>query len=141
MAYNGYLVKIIDPNGVSDYIFPNNKIKLSTYSAKDNTLYAWSYTDANGYTNAYPLAHKINKITFKTIAMKNTEFDAIMAELAARYTEPVSRTFDCEFYCAEDGTYRTESVHLTDPDISIDRVDDVNRIIYYNEIQFTITVW
>lgn len=141
MAYNGYLVKVIDPNGISDYIFPNNKIKASTYSAKENTLYAWSYTDANGYTNAYPLAHKIDKISFKTIAMTNKEFDAIMAELAARYTEPLSRTFDCQFYCREDGTYKTESVHLTDLETPIDRVDDVNNIIYYNEIQFTITVW
>ena len=139
MAYNGYLLKVLDDNG--DYTFPNSKIQLNSYGLKVNTLYDDSYTDGDGVTHAHALAHKIDKIKFNTIPMTNAEFDAIMAEISARYTESLSRTFNADFYVPETGSYVQASVHLGDLETPIDRVDDDNNIIYYNPISFTITVW
>ena len=68
MAYNGYLIKVIDPDGQSDFTFPNSVIKVETYSAKRNVLYVNSFTDANGYTKADALGHRIDKIKFNTKA-------------------------------------------------------------------------
>ena len=139
MAYSGYLLKVLDDNG--DYTFPNNKIQFNSYGVKVNTLYDDSYTDGDGVTHAHALAHKVDKIKFNTIPMTNAELDAIMAEISARYTESLSRSFTAKFYVPELGDYVEADVHLGDPEIPINRVDDTNNIIYYNPISFTITVW
>lgn len=141
MAYNGYLIKVKDPDELADFTFPNDLIKVESYSAKRNVLYSNSYTDADGYTKADAIAHRIDKIKFKTISMTGTQFDALMASLSALYTEPISRTFNCEFFVPETGSYQTESVHINDFEPPILRVDDVSNEVYYGEISLTITVW
>lgn len=142
MAYAGYLIKVLDTvTPDNDYTFPNNKIKLSSYSAKVNTLYDDAYQDSDGVTHANALAHKVDKIKFSTVPMTNTEFDAIMSALSARYTESKSRSFTAQFYVPETASYVTADVHLTDPEIPIDRVDDTNNVIHYNPVALTITVW
>lgn len=141
MAYNGYLIKIKDPDGLSDFIFPNELIKVESYSAKRNTLYSNSFTDMDGYTHADALSHRIDKIKFKTIPMNNSTFDSLMASISALYTEPISMTFDCEFYVPQTGQYQQESVHIGDFEPQIINVNDNSNSILYNEIQFTITVW
>lgn len=143
MAYNGYLIKIIGVSGSPpvDYTFPNSKIGFETYSAKENTLYSDSYQDGLGVTHAKALAHKIDKVTFKTVQMTNTEFRAIMNEIEARYTESKSRTLNVEYYVPEKDIYRTASMHITDMDMPISRVDDTNNKVIYLPITFTFTVW
>ena len=107
MAYNGYLIKILGVSGSPpvDYTFPNSKIGFETYSAKENTLYSDSFQDALGVTHAKALAHKIDKVTFKTVQMTNTEFRAIMNEIESRYTESNSRTLNVEYYVPEKDIY------------------------------------
>ena len=139
MAYSGYLLKVLDDNG--DYTFPNNKIQLSSYNVKVNTLYDDSYTDGDGVTHAHALDHKIDKIKFNTIPMTNGDLDAIMSEVSARYTESLSRSFTAQFFVPEINDYATADVHLGDFEAPIDRVDDINNVVYYNPISFTITVW
>ena len=143
MAYSGYLIKIIGVSGSPpvDYTFPNSKIAFETYSAKENTLYSDSFQDALGVTNAKALAHKIDKVTFKTVQMTNTEFRAIMNEIEARYTESNSRTLNVEYYVPEKDIYRTASMHITDMDMPISRVNDTNNTVIYLPITFTFTVW
>lgn len=143
MAYNGYLIKIIGVSGSPpvDYTFPNSKIGFETYSAKENTLYSDSFQDALGVTHAKALAHKIDKVTFKTVQMTNTEFRAIMNEIESRYTESNSRTLNVEYYVPEKDIYRTASMHITDMDMPISRVDDTNNKVIYLPITFTFTVW
>lgn len=142
MAYAGYLIKVIDTVTPSnDYTFPNSKIKVETYSAAENILYDNAYQDSSGVTHANALSHKVEKIKFNLISMTNTEFDAIMSALSLRYTEAKSRSFTAEFYVPQTGTYKTANVHLNDFETPINRVDDVNNVIYYNEIPLTITVW
>ena len=135
MAYAGYLMKI------GTFEFPNNLIALESYSAKENTLYADSYTDANGVTHAEPLAHKIDKVTFKTIMMDSDTFDSLMTSISTEYTEALSRTANCKYFVPEKGIYREESMHITDLQIDIDHVDDVNNKAWYKPITFTFTVW
>ena len=143
MAYNGYLIKILGVSGSPpvDYTFPNSKIGFETYSAKENTLYSDSFQDALGVTHAKALAHKIDKVTFKTVQMTNTEFRAIMNEIESRYTESNSRTLNVEYYVPEKDIYRTASMHITDMDMPISRVDDTNNKVIYLPITFTFTVW
>lgn len=143
MAYNGYLIKILGVSGSPpvDYTFPNSKIGFETYSAKENTLYSDSFQDAKGVTHAKALAHKIDKVTFKTVQMTNTELRAIMNEIEARYTESNSRTLNVEYYVPEKDIYRTASMHITDMDMPISRVNDTNNTVIYLPITFTFTVW
>lgn len=139
MAYAGYLVKIGDDPGA--YVFPNEKILIDTYDSKANTLFDLASPDADGITRYHVLAHKVTKINFKTVPMTDKDFTAIMANILARCTDTIAMTFNCTFYEQETGNYITRSCHLADLQPSINRVDDVNNIIYYNPIQMTITVW
>lgn len=153
MAYDrdiGLLMLGNDVVAENNFVFPLGYIQLDTYSIKRNTLYKNSYTDADGFTQAEALSHQVDKIKFKTIPMTNIEWDVLMRNIEEKYADndskpsmsKKSKSFWCSYYVPEKADYeRFVGCHLTDIEISINRIDQNTGIVYYNPITLTITVW
>lgn len=139
MAFSGYLVKIKGlTQGQSDYIFPNEYILIGTYKPVRGIQDKDSYRDGDGVLHRNALSHDVNKMEFQTRSMTNTEYDSIMDNIRARYTNAAERKVVADIYLTETGGYTGfVEMYMPDPDISIMKIID-NHTLKYSAARFAL---
>lgn len=129
MAYNGYLLKI------GDYVFPQTKIKASSYSAYVNMQDYDPITDADGYLHRDTVDLKALKVEFETIPMlTNVQFAEIMRNLRANMIQAKGRIVEIEAYIPEYDDYVTQTGYMVD--IKPQMYGTYGGQIHYNSIRF-----
>lgn len=129
MAYKGYLLKI------GDYVFPQNKIKASTYSPYVNMQVLDPMTDADGYEHIDAVELKALKVEFETIPMlTNTEFARIMNRIHSNMIQSRGRIVTVEAYIPEYDDYVTQTCYMVD--VKPQLYGTYGGVIHYNAIRF-----
>ncbi len=133
MAYNGFLIK------TGDYIIPADRyIRSDSYQAGVSLRTVDTYTDANGCEHIEATEPKTISISFETPALlTGAEFEELMAQIRANYTEAETRRSTVTAYIPETGGYITQSARLADVTPSVYRIS--SDTVWYNSVRFTWT--
>ena len=129
MAYNGYLLKI---KGVgsgeysSDYTFPLQYVLEKTFKPVRGIQDKDSYRDGDGELHRNVIPAKIAKVEFQLREnIKASEYDAIMANIAGRYTLAAERKCKIDLFLPETCEYTGYiDVYLAEPEVTINRVNE-----------------
>ena len=132
MAFNGYFVKIKEKTaGQGDYTFPNSYISFESPKPIRGVQDMDSYRDGDGKLHRNVLEHNVAKIEFQTRPITNRDYNAIMGEISARYTNSAERKMKAQLYLPELDTYTDWiDVYLPDPEITIISIVDNNTLRY-----------
>ena len=125
MAYSGYLVK------VGSYTIPFKYIKYETFQAD------WSVVDFDSYRDGYGELHRdavsdrrILKVEFETPDISDTDFDTLMSNIRAQFTDATSKSCVVTAWMPEEGAYKSDTCYLTsDVNVTI-RYADANGLRY-----------
>ena len=139
MAFNNYFVKIKElTTGQGDYTFPSEYIMFKTYKPIRSVQDLDSYRDANGELHRNALEHTIPKMEFQTRSLTNHEYDSIMDNIRARYTNASERKVKATVFLAETGEYSGfVDMYMPDPDITIIEQIDATTL-KYDSIRFAL---
>ena len=136
MAFNGYLVKILDPVR-GDYIFPTPFIEAATYKVVRSTQDLDSYRDADAVLHRTALAHKVYRVDFTVPPNKtNSEIYQVLSQVQARYTNVEEKKLNVQFYVPETDTYVTCEMYVPDLPFTIRTIK--GNIIYYEALEFNL---
>lgn len=145
MAYEGYLLKVINPNNSAQKtLIPNKYFMFESYSCTPNQIIDLDSTRSEQgilYRNA--LAHTSTKIEIKTKPMTNAEWNSLWTIISNGFTNPQERRIGLEFYNTMTNSYDscpvatnsgTYGFYIPDFEMPIRNVDDTNNIVNYKEI-------
>lgn len=132
MAFAGYFVKIKALNDQqTDYTFPSEYILYETYKPIRGVQDLDSYRDQEGVLHRNALSHTVPKMEFNTRPMTNKEYDSIMDNIRARYTNANERKVQADIYLAETGTYTGYvDMYISDPEVTIIKQIDSTTLKY-----------
>ena len=133
MSYNGFLIK------TGDFIIPADRcIRPDSYQAGVSLRTVDTYTDADGLEHTETVEPKLLNVSFETPAMlTGQEFEELMAQIRANYTEAETRRSTVTAYIPETGGYITQSARLADVTPSVYRIS--GNTVWYNAVRFSWT--
>lgn len=136
MAYNGWLIKIGEPDKEKGYKIPMKYIKAESYSVYVNMQDLDDWTDADGYLHRNAVELKALKVEFETPAMlTNFEFNDLMFNIGENFKNKKARECYITAYIPEYDDYVTQLGYLTDFTPQI--YSTYREVIHYNSIRFT----
>lgn len=108
MAYNGTLFTI---GGTK---FPTKWIYKDSYSVTPHALDMDSTRNANGVLQRNLLNHKSVTVTFQTVPMPISEYEAMWAWIRAKYIDAGEKKVSIGYYEFESGTIKTINAYVPD---------------------------
>lgn len=128
-AYNGYLAR------VGDYRIPNDYINATTYKITRNTQDLDSYNDANGKLHRNALEYVCDKLEFTTPYLWDDQVEDLLSNIRANYESRIERRASVRVYVPEFDEYKTQDMYLSNPEVTIYRIDDDKKKILYAPIR------
>lgn len=108
IALKKYILKL------GDFEFPEKYIRADTYKSYVNMQDVNPYTDANGYLHRNPVQLKALKVELETIPMNRSEFETLMENIRAQYTNEAGRELTIEAYVMSEGKYISQKGYVAD---------------------------
>ena len=134
MAFAGYLLKLIAANGTKTEI-SLKYIRYDTYSVERNVMDLDPTRDLAGQLHRNPLSHTADKVEFETPSMDNTQVQALMSIIRAKYRNPLEKDVMLEYYEPESDSYKTGHVYVPDINFKMRNVDSAHNKINYDQIR------
>ncbi len=136
MAYNGWLIKIGEPDEEKGYKIPMKYIKAESYSVYVNMQDLDNWTDANGYLHRNAVELKALKVEFETPAMfTNLDFVNLMTNIRSNFLNKRARECYITAYIPEYDDYVTQLGYMADFTPQI--YGNYGGIIRYNPVHLT----
>lgn len=134
MAYAGYLIKL---GGSSGTILPMKYIAAESYSCTPNQRMESKATrSVTGLLHRTTVEHTASKIEFNTPPLTNADIGALNTLFQSAFTNALQRELKIYYYDMESDTYKIADVYMPDVQFTINRVDNVNNIVYYNSVRY-----
>ena len=138
MAYSGYLIKLkAGGSAQSAENIPMRFIAVNSYKATpDQRLESKATRATTGILRRTTVSHKPTKIEFETPYITNMDLVNLNNLLQRHFTDALQRKIVITFYDNETDSYRDATCYMPDTEYSIDHVDNVKNIIYYNKVRY-----
>ncbi len=127
MAYNGYLIRILQTN--NNYDIPLEYINEKSYEGTMSTLDKGSSRDGLGVLHRNVIL-QVPHCSFTTRSLKNSEVGALFNNIQARYTSAKEKKVSASIYITETDSYYTGSFYIPDTPFKIHHIDHDNTIHY-----------
>lgn len=106
--YQGYLIK------VGNYTIPHEFMVAGSFSAKLNTMEASAYRDGNGTLHRNTIKHEPLKVVFQTPALTGEEFDELIGNIQANFTDATQQKCTVTAYMPKQHDYVTQECYCPD---------------------------
>ena len=134
MAYNGYLIML---GGSLGTVLPLKYMRYETYKITPNQRLDYNSTrDSTGVLHRTALSHTATKIEFNTPRLKNSDMNALMNLIKAKWTSNAERKITLYYYDPETNGYKTGTFYMPDVDFTISNIDNSTGTIWYTETRF-----
>lgn len=131
MAFNGYLIML---GGSLGTVLPLKYMRYETYKITPNQRMDYNSTrDSTGVLHRTALAHTATKIEFNTPRLSNTEVNALMNLIKAKWTNSRERKLTLYYYDPENDNYKTGTFYMPDIDFTITNINTRTGRIMYGE--------
>jgi len=131
MAYNGYLIKAIDPNHQgNDYIIPLHWVIEKTYKMTYSVIDFDSTRNSAGRLIRNALSHKVPHCSINIRPLSNTDLNTLMSNLRSRYVIAKEKKIELSVYIPEYDQYVSEKFYIPDLELVIRRIESSSKIIY-----------
>ena len=133
-AYNGYLIKL---GGSSGLVFPMKYIAHDSYKCTpDQRMESSANRSVTGVLRRQTVSHTATKIEFNTPVITNKDLATINLLLSTFMTDTLQRKTSLQYYDMTTDSYKTGTFYIPDVDYSIQFIDNVKNIVYYDPIRF-----
>ena len=134
MAYAGYLIKLGGSNGTT---LPMKYVALESYQCTPNQRMESKATrSVTGVLHRTTVSHTASKIEFNTPPLTSTDVGALNTLLQNAFTDSLERKLTIYYYDMESDSYKEAEVYMPDVQFTINRVDNVNNVVYYNSVRY-----
>lgn len=138
MAFNGYLVKVVNPNNTLTEI-PLTFMRAETYKVTPQQRLEWSAErDVTGVLHRETVPNMPPKIEFKTPIMTNSMIKQLNTIFQSAYTNVAERKLTVEYYDPASDSYKRHECYMPDVDYVPLKVDKQKNIIWYNETRYAL---
>lgn len=136
MAFNGKLLEVkVNGNWVE---FPLKYIKHDSYKAAPcQRMEAKANRATTGVLHRTTVSHTATKVEFETPPMfTNVDVGQITALLKSAYISELEKKLEVRYYDTEEDDYKTGEFYVPTVEYTINRVDKVNTLVYYDSIRY-----
>lgn len=138
MAFNGYLVKVVNQDNSLTEI-PLTFMRAETYKVTPQQRLEWSAErDVTGVLHRETVQNMPPKIEFKTPIMTNSMIKQLNTIFQSAYTNVAERKLTVEYYDPESDSYKRHECYMPDVDYVPLKVDKQKNIIWYNETRYAL---
>lgn len=138
MAFNGYLVKVVNPNNTLTEI-PLTFMRAETYKVTPQQRLEWSAErDVTGVLHRETVQNMPPKIEFKTPIMTNSMIKQLNTIFQSAYTNVPERKLTVEYYDPASDSYKRHDCYMPDVDYVPLKVDSAKSVIWYNETRYAL---
>ena len=131
MAYNGYLIRVIDVNNEYNYFdIPLHDVLEKTYKMTYSVIDFDSTRNGAGKLIRNALKHKVPHCTIEVKPLDNAELAYIFTNIQSRYTIEKEKKVKLSVYIPEYNNYVTTDFYLPDIDITIRHIENNTKVIY-----------
>ena len=138
MAYTGYLIKVGGSNGTN---LPMKFIRPESYEATpDQRLETDAKRSTEGKLVRNTVAHTATKIEFETPVLTNaqvSELNTLLYNAMSTAADKLERKLDLYYYDMESDSYKVGTFYMPDVKYSINHIDAVRNIIFYDPIKYS----
>ena len=138
MAFNGYLVKVVNQDNSLTEI-PLTFMRAETYKVTPQQRLEWSAErDVTGVLHRETVQNMPPKIEFNTPIMTNSMIKQLNTIFQSAYTNVAERKLTVEYYDPESDSYKRHECYMPDVDYVPLKVDSAKRVIWYNETRYAL---
>lgn len=131
MAYNGYLIRVIDVNNEYNYFdIPLHDVLEKTYKMTYSVIDFDSTRNGAGKLIRNALRHKVPHCTIEVKPLDNAELAYIFSNIQSRYTIAKEKKVKLSVYIPEYNNYVTMDFYLPDIDITIRHIENNTKVLY-----------
>ena len=131
MAYNGYLIRVIDVNNEYNYFdIPLHDVLEKTYKMTYSVIDFDSTRNGAGKLIRNALRHKVPHCTIEVKPLDNAELAYIFSNIQSRYTITKEKKVKLSVYIPEYNNYVTMDFYLPDIDITIRHIENNTKVLY-----------